>query len=196
MAPIRTRKQVRFRDQYERPKNKASLAETRKPDGVTILTKKDEVCRLITGALSRFLKPIEIPTSTHLIEHRPWSAGGIYTIRSAEPILPNTRYDIAVRVIIHHEIGWVQVILSMARGLFDRVSLPPVPWIEVPNMELSLNNGMKLLASYLNKLDLLELQANGTTDLEMESPQRCAREDHAECLIEILILTEEVPILV
>ncbi|EXL95587.1 hypothetical protein FOIG_12075 [Fusarium odoratissimum NRRL 54006] len=183
MAPIRTRKQVRFRDQYERPKNKAPLTEMRKPDGITILTKKDEVCRFITGALSRFLKPIEIPPNTHLIEHRPWSAGGIYTIRSVEPILPNTRYDIAVRVIIHHEIRWVQVIFSMARGLFDRVSLPPVQWIEVPDMELSLNNGMKvcvqiedpihgqLLASYLKKLDLLELQANGTTDSEMESPQ-------------------------
>ncbi|EWZ39307.1 hypothetical protein BFJ70_g3706 [Fusarium oxysporum] len=154
MAPIGTRKQVRFKDQYERPKNKAPLTEMRKPDGITILTKKDEVCRFITGALSHFLKPIEIPPNTHLIEHRPWSAGGIYTIRSVEPILPNTR-----------------------------VSLPPVQWIEVRNMELSLNNGMKvcvqiedsihgpLLASYLKKLDLLELQANGTTDSEMESPQ-------------------------
>ncbi|KAF4952576.1 hypothetical protein FGADI_6647 [Fusarium gaditjirri] len=183
MAPIRTRKQVRFRDQYERPKTKASLTEMRKPDGITILTKKDEVCRFITGALSRFLKPLEIPPSTHLIEHRPWSAGGIYTIRSVEPILPNASHDIAVRVIIHREIGWVQVIFSMARGLFDRVSLPPVQWIEVPNMELSLKNGMKvcvqiedsihgqLLASYLKKLELLEVQANATTDLEMESPQ-------------------------
>ncbi|EXK98236.1 hypothetical protein FOQG_01209 [Fusarium oxysporum f. sp. raphani 54005] len=183
MAPIGTRKQVRFKDQYERPKNKAPLTEIRKLDGITILTKKDEVCRFITGALSRFLKPIEIPPNTHLIEHRPWSAGGIYTIRSVEPILPNTTYDIAARVIIRHEIGLVQVIFSTARGLFDRVSLPPVQWIEVPNMELSLNNGMKvcvqiedsihgqLLASYLKKLDLLELQANGTTDSEMESPQ-------------------------
>ncbi|TVY61985.1 hypothetical protein Focb16_v013840 [Fusarium oxysporum f. sp. cubense] len=61
MAPIGTRKQVRFKDQYERPKNKAPLTEMRKLDGITILTKKDEVCRFITGALSRFLKPIEIP---------------------------------------------------------------------------------------------------------------------------------------
>lgn len=79
--------------------------------------------------------------------------------------------------------GWVQVIFSMARGLFDKDSLPPAQWIEVPNMELSLNNGMKvcvqiedsihgqLLASYLKKLGLLELQANGTTDMEMESSQ-------------------------
>ncbi|KAI3583185.1 hypothetical protein IWW34DRAFT_864680 [Fusarium oxysporum f. sp. albedinis] len=104
MAPIGTRKQVHFKDQYERPKNKAPLTEMRKPDGITILTKKDEVCRFITGALSRFLKPIEIPPNSHLIEHRPWSAGGIYTIRSVEPILPNTRYDIAARVIIRHEI--------------------------------------------------------------------------------------------
>ncbi|KAG4278949.1 hypothetical protein FPRO04_06270 [Fusarium proliferatum] len=183
MAPIRTCKQVRFRDQYERPKNKASLTEMGKPDGITILTKKDEVCCFITGTLSRFLKPLEIPPNTHLIEHRPWSAGGIYTIRSIEPILSNTRYDIAVRVIIHHEMGWVQVIFSMARGLFDRVSLPPAQWIEVPNKELSLNNGMKvcvqiedsihgqLLASCLKKLGMLELQANGTTEMEMESSQ-------------------------
>jgi hypothetical protein len=192
MTQTKTRKQVRFRDQYERSSNKISLTEIRNPDGITILTKKDEICRFITGALSRFLKPIEVPTNTHLIEHRPWSAGGIYTIRSVEPILPNTRCDIAVRVFIHHEIGWVQVIFSIAKGLFDRVSLPPVQWLQVPNMELPLNNGMKvcvqiedsihgqLLASYLKKLDLLELQRNGFTDLDLESPQRRTEEDHAE----------------
>ncbi|KAI1049964.1 hypothetical protein LB506_001288 [Fusarium annulatum] len=98
------------------------------------------------------------------------SAGGIYTIRSIEPILPNTRYDIAVRVIIHHEMGWVQVIFSMARGLFDRVSLPPAQWIEVcVQIEDSIHG--QLLASYLKKLGMLELQANGTTEMEMESSQ-------------------------
>ncbi|KAF4500561.1 hypothetical protein FAGAP_3238 [Fusarium agapanthi] len=187
MTPIKTPKRVRFRDQYERPNNKASLTQTRKLDGITILKKKDEVYRIITSALSRFLKPLEIPPKT-LIEHCLWSAGGIYTIRSVEPILPNTRYDIAVRVIKH--LGWVEVFFSMAGGLFDRVSLPPVQWIEVPNKEVVLNNGMRvcaqiedsihgqLLASYLKKMGLFELQGNGTTDLEMESPQLCPREDH------------------
>ncbi|KAF5970193.1 hypothetical protein FBULB1_9820 [Fusarium bulbicola] len=183
MTPIRTPKRVRFMDQYDLQKSKASLIQTSKPGGTTIFTKKDEECRFITGALSRFLKPLEIPPNTHLIEHCPWSEEGIYTIRSIEPILPNTKYNITVRVTIHQDMGWVEVIFSMAGGLFDWISLPPVQWAEVPNMELALNNGMKvcvkiedsihgrLLASYLKKLGLFELQAKATTDLGMESPQ-------------------------
>ncbi|KAI1019609.1 hypothetical protein LB504_009453 [Fusarium proliferatum] len=169
MAPIRTRKQVCFRDQYERPKNKASLTEMGKPDGITILTKKDEVCRFITGTLSRFLKPLEIPPT-------PTSLNIVLGVQEeSTPSAPSSLFCPIQ--------GWVQVIFSMARGLLDRVSLPPAQWIEVPNMELSLNNGMKvcvqiedsiygqLLASYLKELGLLELQANGTTDMEMESSQ-------------------------
>ncbi|KAF5619483.1 hypothetical protein F52700_11766 [Fusarium sp. NRRL 52700] len=180
MAPIRTPRRVRFRDQYERPRVKASPTQTSKPNGITILTKKDEVCRFITGTLSRFLKPLEIPPNTYLIKRHPWGSQEIYTIRSVEPILPNTRSDIVVRVFVHH--GWVQVIFSMARGLFDRVLLPPLRRIEVPTMETTFN-GLKvcaqigdsihgqLLASYLKKLGLFELRANGTTDLEMKSLQ-------------------------
>ncbi|KAF9775113.1 hypothetical protein IL306_006809 [Fusarium sp. DS 682] len=189
MSPTAPRKEVRFKDDKDPPKRTVSLTEIKNPNGATVLTNKDEICRFITGSLCRFLKPIEIPKNTHLIEHRPWNAGGIYTIRSVEPILPNTRCDLAVRVVEHPALGWVQVIFSIAGGLSDTLSLPPMQRLEVPNKEFPYDNMMvciqiedsihgQMLASFMKQLDLLELQKNGIVDEDDE--QRNGEKDHAE----------------
>ncbi|KAJ4259694.1 hypothetical protein NW762_007625 [Fusarium torreyae] len=170
-------KQVHFEDAKEATKSqettRTEIPPQVKSSEVVILTWKDEECRFVINVLSRFLRPLEIPKKTHLIEHRPWNAGGVYTVHSTEPILPNTSRDLTVRVKIHHDNGFLEVYLATAGGLEDTAFIPPVQWLDIPPMELVMVNGPRVLvqiedsvhgqwlATCLHEFDLLVLREGG-----------------------------------
>ncbi|KAF4968300.1 hypothetical protein FSARC_4245 [Fusarium sarcochroum] len=165
-------KQVRFEDAKETVDNqdtkKTKTPTQAKSNEVVILTWKNEECRFIINVLSRFLRPLKIPKKTHLIEHRPWNAGGVYTVHSVEPILPNTSRDLAVRVKIHHDNGFLE--------------------LDIPPMELVMVNGPRVLiqiedsvhgqwlATCVQEFDLLALREGGVGLVE-ETKQEAQEEE-------------------
>ncbi|KAF5021315.1 hypothetical protein F66182_6637 [Fusarium sp. NRRL 66182] len=196
---VRRYKQVRFDfDSDQEPLDTPVTALPKTPtyptiDDVVILTWKDEECRFVINVLARFLKPLEIPNKTHLVEHRPWNAGGIYTIHSLEPILPNAPSDLAVRVKMQHHDGLVEVYLAITGGFEYDLTIPPVQWLNIPPMELTMVNGVRVLAQIedsvhgqwlaacIQDFDLLALR-EGTIGLIEEAKEEENGEVKLECV--------------